>query len=327
MATTTDAITTLQFYPKRSALRRYFALWYFTTLLIIWNILGHLFLGFEQSDLQPLVGLATAIGLQFLLEWIDARASGRKPRFAGSWADLLNFLPPAIIPGLAISMLLYPNERLMPLIFGVGVAICSKVIFRAPVSDGKTQHIFNPSNLGIVSTLLLFPSIGVAPPYHFTENLTGMWHWALPGFVLATGLIVHGLFTGRLALVLTWLVAFVIQGQLRSWYFGTSWIVPLTPMTSAAFMVFTLYMIPDPATTPVQPLRQALFGVAVAVVYGVLLVNHMVYGLFIALAIVCAMRGVGLYAWAAWRPTRSDPQESIALPPELTAVAKGVSAG
>ena len=292
MTTTADAITTLQFYPKRSALRRYFALWYFTILLIVWNILGHLFLGFEQSHIQPLVGLATAIGLQFLLEWIDARASDRKPRFAGSWADLLNFLPPAIIPGLAVTMLLFPNDRLMPVIFGVGVAICSKVIFRAPVGDGKTQHIFNPSNLGIVATLLLFPSIGVAPPYHFTENLTGMWHWALPGFVLATGIIVHGLFTGRLTLVLTWLVAFIIQGQVRSWYFGTSWIVPLTPMTSAAFMVFTLYMIPDPATTPVKPLRQVLFAMAIAAVYGMLLVEHMVYGLFIALAIVCGHAGL-----------------------------------
>lgn len=320
--TTTDSITTLQFYPKRSALRRYFALWYFTTLLIVWNLLGHLFLGFEQSHLQSLVGLATAIGLQILLEWIDARANDRKPRYSGSWANFLNFLPPAIIPGLAVSMLLYPNERLMPLIFGIGVAICSKVIFRAPVGDGKTQHIFNPSNLGIVSTLLLFPATGVAPPYHFTENLTGMWHWALPGFVLATGLIVHGLFTGRLVLVLTWLVAFIIQGQVRSWYFGTSWIVPLTPMTSAAFMVFTLYMIPDPATTPVQPLRQALFGVVIAAVYGILLVNHMVYGLFIALAIVCGMRGASLYAWAAWRSLRAHSQGPLMLSPEMAGAAK-----
>jgi len=300
-APTTDGIATLQFYPKRSALRRYFALWYFTTLLIVWNILGHTFLGFEQSHLQPIVGVATAIGLQVLLEWIDARVSARKPRYKGSWADFVNFLPPAIIPGLALTMLLYPNNRLMPVFFGVAVAICSKVIFRAPVGDGKTQHVFNPSNLGIVATLLLFPSIGVAPPYHFTENLTGMWHWALPGFVLATGIVVHALFTGRLILVLTWLVAFVIQGQLRALYFGTSWIVPLTPMTSAAFMVFTLYMIPDPATTPVKPLRQALFAIAIAAVYGLLLVNHVVYGLFIALAIVCGLRGVGLHIYAAWK--------------------------
>jgi hypothetical protein len=321
-----DAITTLQFYPKRSALRRYFALWYFTTLLIIWNLLGHLFLGFEQSHLQPLVGLATAISLQFLLEWIDARANNRKPRFAGSWAGLINFLPPAIIPGLALPMLLYPNERLLPVIFGVGLAICSKVMFRAPVEDGKTQHVFNPSNLGIVATLLLFPWIGVAPPYHFTENLTGMWHWVLPVIVLATGIIVHAMFTGRLILVLTWLAAFTIQGQLRSWYFGTSWIVPLTPMTSAAFMVFTLYMIPDPATTPVKPLRQVLFGIAIAAVYGLLLVNHVVYGLFIALAIVCAARGVGLYAWAAWQSNRPNQRVPLRPEPGVEGHSQGLSA-
>ncbi len=327
MTTTADANVTLQFYPKRSAVRRYFALWYFTILLIVWNIIGHVFLGFEQSHIQPLVGIATAIALQFLLEWIDARASDRKLRFAGSWADVLNFLPPAIIPGLAVTMLLYPNDRLMPVIFGVGVAICSKVIFRAPVADGKTQHIFNPSNLGIVATLLLFPSIGVAPPYHFTENLTGMGHWALPGLVLATGIIVHALFTGRITLVLIWLVAFIIQGQLRSWYFGTSWIAPLTPMTSAAFMVFTLYMIPDPATTPVKPLRQALFAIAIAAAYGVLQVEHVVYGLFIALAIVSAMRAVGLYAWAAWQSLRANQQGPLMFQPEMAGTAKGMSAG
>jgi Na+-translocating ferredoxin:NAD+ oxidoreductase RnfD subunit len=320
--TTTEPIATLQFYPKRSAIRRSFALWYFTTLLIIWNFLGHLFLGFEQSHVQPLVGLATAISLQLLLEWIDARVNRRKPRFAGSWADFLNFLPPAIIPGLALTMLLYPNERLIPVIFGVAVAICSKVIFRAPVADGKTQHIFNPSNLGIVVTLLLFPWIGVAPPYHFTENLTGVWHWALPGFVLATGIIVHALFTGRLTLVLTWLIAFIIQGQLRSWYFGTSWIVPLTPMTSAAFMVFTLYMIPDPATTPVNRLHQAIFGIAIAAIYGMLLVQHVVYGLFIALAITCAIRGLGLYAWWAWQQIRPRECEPNTLQPGIAGASK-----
>jgi hypothetical protein len=327
MTKTADPITTLQFYPKHSAIRRYFALWYFTILLIVWNILGHMFLGFEQSHIQPIVGLATAITFQFLLEWIDARVNDRKPRYAGSWADLINFLPPAIIPGLAVTMILYPNERLMPLIFGVGVAICSKVIFRAPVGDGKTQHIFNPSNLGIVATLLLFPSIGVAPPYHFTENLTGMWHWALPGLVMATGIIVHGLFTGRMTMVLTWLVAFIIQGELRSWYFGTSWIAPLTPMTSAAFMVFTLYMIPDPATTPVKTLRQALFALAIAAVYGALQVEHVVYGLFIALAIVATMRGVGLYAWAAWQSIRASPRGPVMPQPGMVGTANGMSAG
>ena len=114
---------------------------------------------------------------QFCWSGFDAAVSDCKLRFASLWADLVNFLPPAIIPGLAVTMLLFPNDRLMPVIFGVGVAICSKVIFRAPVGGGKTQHIFNPSNLGIVATLFLFPSIGSGQPaITSTENLTGMWH-------------------------------------------------------------------------------------------------------------------------------------------------------
>jgi hypothetical protein len=98
-------------------------------------------------------------------------------------------------------------------------------------------------------------------------------------------------------------------------------------MTSAAFMVFTLYMIPDPATTPVQPLRQALFGIAVAAVYGVLLVEHMVYGLFLALAIVCALRAVSLYAWAAWQSIRASPRGPVILQSQVVGTAGGMSAG
>jgi hypothetical protein len=130
-----------------------------------------------------------------------------------------------------------------------------------------------------------------------------------------------------LTLVLTWLVAFIIQGELRSWYFGTSWIVPLTPMTSAAYMVFTLYMIPDPATTPVKPLRQALFAIAIAAVYGVLQVEHVVYGLFIALAIVSAMRAVGLYVWEAWQSIRANQRGPLMLQPGMAGTAKGMPAG
>ena len=82
-------------------------------------------------------------------------------------------------------------------------------------------------------------------------------------------------------------------------------------MTSAAFIIFTLYMIPDPATTPLKPLRQALFGLSVAIVYGIIQMMHLVFGLFFALLIVCAIRGLSLHAWALWRslrPMASGPQ-------------------
>ena len=302
--------TTVQFYPSHNPKLRLFALWYFTILMIIWNLLGHTVLGFEQSWAAPFVGVGTALCVQFLLEWVDATAKGRPLRFSGSWADFWNFLPAALIPGFACAMLIYPNERLWPIAFATALSIGSKVLVRAPVAPGRTQHIFNPSNLGVAATLVLFPQVGFAPPYHFTENLVGLWNWVLPGVVLLTGLVVHSLFTGRMPLVVAWVLGFVLQAQVRAHIFGVPPLVPLTPMTSAAFILFTLYMIPDPATTPLRPWRQALFGFSVAMVYGFIQVLHLVYGLFFALLIVCALRGLCLHLYFALRsptPASTEP--------------------
>ncbi len=292
---------TLLFYPKSDQKRRLAALWYFTALLSTWILFfGHSVLGFEQSWAHPAVAVSSAIAIQMLLEWVDARARGRLLRFAGGLANFLNFLPPAIIPGLALSMLVYPGEGVIPMIFAAAFAMASKVLFRAPVAPGVTQHVFNPSNIALVVTLLLFPdTVGLTPPYQFTENISGLWDWGVPIFVLVSGIAMHGLFTGRFALVAAWLVGFLLQGQIRAFFFDIPWMVPILPMSSAAFIVFTLYMIPDPATTPLKPRQQMLFGLAVAAVYGVLQALHVVFGLFFALILVCAARGLLLYLEAS----------------------------
>lgn len=292
---------TLNFYPNKDPKMRFFALWYFTILLILWTILGDTVLGFEQSYAQPIVAVLAAIVVAFLLEGLDAWVNRRKPRFAGSWTNVVNFLPPCIIPGLACAMLIYANERLTPIIFAAALSLASKVIFRAPIGNGQTQHIFNPSNLGITVTLLLLPAAGLAPPYQFTENLTGMWHWLVPGVILLTGTIIHAKFTGRLPLVLAWFGGFAAQAVIRSMIFHSPLAVPFLPMTSAGFILFSLYMIPDPATTPIKPLRQVLFGLSVATIYALLFVTHIVFGLFIALALTSLTRGISLHMYSLWQ--------------------------
>jgi hypothetical protein len=308
-------ITTLLFYPDNSPRWRFFALWYFTTLLIIWNILGHTVLRFEQSHAQTLVGLATAISVQILLEWVDARAHKRPLRFSGSWKNFLNFLPPAIIPGLAVPMLMLSSDLLWPVAFAAALAIASKVLIRVPVGGGRWQHLFNPSNFGLTVTYVLFPWVALAPGYHFTGNVTGWTNWIVPAVVLVTGVIVHALFTARLPLVLAWLTGFALQAVVRIWLFGLPWVVPFVPFTSAAAIVFTLYMIPDPATTPLAKIPQIVFGFSVAVVFGVLLVNHVVYTLFFALCLVSLGRGLILYgvaAWEAYQAARRQPVATVA---------------
>jgi len=141
----------------------------FAIAITILNILGHTVFGFEQSLAQPLAALASAYATEILLELIDARVKGRAPNFLGGVRNLVDFLLSAHITGLAVAMLVYSNERIWPIVLGTVIAIVSKAILRIPVGGGS-RHFFNPSNFGITITLLLFPWVGIAPPYHFTDR-------------------------------------------------------------------------------------------------------------------------------------------------------------
>jgi hypothetical protein len=266
----------------------------FAIAITFLNLLGHTVLGFEQSWAQPLVALLTTYSVELLLETADAWANQYRPRFWGSFGKLVDFLLPAHITGLAIAMLLYANERLMPIAFAAAVAIGSKAVFRVLTEQGN-RHFLNPSNFGITVTLLLFPWVGIAPPYQFTENLSGWADWTLPALIVCSGTFLNARFTQKLPLIGGWVGGFILQAAIRSFVFHTPLLPALLPMTGVAFVLFTFYMVTDPGTTPVKPLHQLLFGGAVAAAYGLLMLNHIVFGMFFGLTIVCCGRGLLLY--------------------------------
>jgi Na+-translocating ferredoxin:NAD+ oxidoreductase RnfD subunit len=280
--------------PEKHIDYRFEALWRFGLAITVLNLLGHTILGFEQSWAQPIVSVLTAYSVEFLLEIIDATTNQRPFRFLGGFRSLINFMLPAHITGLAVSMLLYANERLMPIIFASAVAVGSKAIFK--VRQGKeSRHFFNPSNFGITLTLLLFPWVGIAQPYQFTENLSGLGDWILPVIIVCTGTFLNSRLTRKMPLILAWLGCFALQALVRSTIFGTPLVAALLPMTGVAFILFTFYMVTDPGTTPFDTRGQVFFGASVAAAYGLLVVSHIVFDLFFALTIVCALRGLGLY--------------------------------
>jgi len=286
----------------------------FAVAITVLNILGHAFFGFEQSLAQPVVALASAYSVELLLELIDARCNRRPLRFLGGGVRrFVDFLLSAHITGLACAMLLYANERLGPVMFAAVVAICSKCILRAPAERG-TRHFFNPSNFGITITLLAFSWVSIAPPYQFTENMTGYGDWILPAIIVCTGTFLNAMFTRRLPLIAAWLGGFVAQAALRSLLFGDSFGAALVPMTGVAFILYTFYMVTDPATTPAGRRDQIAFGLSVAAVYGLLMVTHVVFGLFFALTLVCGVRGLGMFARRWLRSRAREEMDAVATP-------------
>lgn len=290
----------------------------FAIAITLLNIMGHTLFGFEQSWAQPLVALATAYPLAILLEVVQCWSSGRKPAFSGGVRALIDFLLSAHIAALAVAMLLYANDRLWVVAFATAVAIGSKVLFRVPArSGGGGRHFYNPSNFGITVTLLLFSWVGIAPPYQFTENLDRIGDWLLPTVIICSGTFLNYRFTKRLPLIGAWLIGFVLQAAVRSLLFDAPLVAGLLPMTGVAFILYTFYMVTDPATTPKGVLQQVVFGFSVAAVYGILLTVHVVFGLFFSLSIVCTIRGIFLYA-QSWETNMA--QEPIAIRSQMKEV-------
>ncbi|MDP7039125.1 MAG: enediyne biosynthesis protein UnbU [Myxococcota bacterium] len=279
----------------------------FAVAISVLTLLGHGWLGFETSWINPLVSLLTGYVLELVLEWVDARAHSRALRFAQEgFLGVVNFLLPAHITSLAVSMLLYPNERLFPVVFATAVAMGSKHIWRCTV-DGKIKHFMNPSNLGIALTLVLFPWVGIAMPYQYTENLSGAGDWVLPAIIICSGTFINFRYTKRLPLLGCWCLGFIGQGVLRTLFFDATFVSTIAPMTGMAFLLFTYYMLTDPATSPYPLKSQMAFGFAVALAYGVLTAMHIVFGFFFALVIVCALRG----AWMLFRSAQETRGEAL----------------
>jgi hypothetical protein len=294
----------------------------FAFAITILNIAGHAFLGFEQSWITPFAALAATYVTDFVGETVEARIAGRRARYAGSLADVVRFFLPAHISGLAVGMLLYAAENVAAIAFAASLAMASKYLFRAVVSvdrGGKPvfRHVLNPSNFGITATLLLFPTVGIAPPYQFTENTSGIVDWILPLIIIGTGSYLNIKATGRIPLILAWVSAFALQALIRALINGTPPTAGLVPMTGFAFILFTFYMITDPATTPTKSRNQIGFAVAVAAFYALFMQLHIVFGLFYALTVVTGIRGVWLvlthhYKFHATTALTSGPAVHVA---------------
>jgi hypothetical protein len=290
---------------KRPFDPRYLALRNFAISISVFNVLGYTVLGFEQPWLWPILSVLAAYATEIVFEVISSWAQQRSPRFAGRGPrGVMEFLLPAHITGLAVNMLLYANNQFWPVLFGVVVAVGQKHVLQAPIA-GRMRHFMNPSNVGIVMVLLLFSTrVAISPPYMFTEWASTLFKLLIPLVILGAGTLINAMLTRRIPLIVGWTGGFVIQALLRHWIWGVQLNTALGVMVGVAFVLFTNYMITDPGTTPMRPRPQFVFGSAVAVAYGVLMLMNIVYTLFFATVIVCACRGLGWWAASLWTKRR-----------------------
>jgi enediyne biosynthesis protein E5 len=306
---------------KRPADPRYLALRNFAISISAFNVFGYTLLGFEQPYIWALFAVLSGYTTELAFELVHSWGHQHRPRFLGNGArGVYEFLLPAHITALAVNMLLYANNQFWPVLFGVVLAVSQKHFLVAPIA-GRMRHFMNPSNLGISAVLLLFGSwASISPPYMFTEWASSYFRLMVPIVILTSGTVINAMLTRRVALIVGWLGTFFIQGFVRHWLWGVQLNTALSVMTGVAFVLFTNYMITDPGTTPTRPRAQFMFGSGVAVVYAFLMEFNVVYTLFFATSIVCAVRGLGW--WVAYlRRTRREGNPAATAPAGAAAVA------
>jgi Na+-transporting NADH:ubiquinone oxidoreductase subunit NqrB len=157
-----------------------------------------------------------------------------------------------LISGLSLCLLLRTNSLWLAGL-AAAVAIASKFVVRV---HGK--HLFNPTNAGIVLTILVTGRVWVSP---------GQWgNVAFFAFLMAClgGLVVNR--AARSDVTWAFMAAYLALVFGRSAWLGEPMAIPLHRVENGALLLFTFFMISDPKTTPDSRAGRMVFAVVVATV-------------------------------------------------------------
>lgn len=245
-----------------------------------YTVLGQSTFYFNRSPLELLLALLTCAGLDLLIGLIGRRELA---------------LPlSGIITGLSLGLLLESDH------WQVFVAAACWAILSKHLLQVRGAHVFNPSNFGVLAAILLGHGQATVAP---GSQWGGHPLYAL--VILSLGLLMMRR-VGRLPVVCGWLTGYLTMGLVRMALGQGGLIYVLGPMTGAEFTLFSFSMIPDPKTSPSAPRVQVLWGLALALLDGVLRLGELRFSMFYALFALCLLRP----ALATWWPARVRPAQA-----------------
>ncbi len=224
---------------------------------------GLLFYGLVYLDfeIQPFV-VAVIIGSSQFSQYVFIRllnAGAFDPRSA-------------LTTSLSLCLLLRTQELWLAALTAF-IAIASKFLIRV-----NKKHLFNPSNIALVSVSLLSDKAWIS---------SGLWGQdLLLAFVLAClGLLVLQR-SKRTDITLAFLLFFSMLLFTRAWWLGDPVAIPCFQLQNGALLIFAFFMISDPMSTPNSRTGRFIFAAFVVMVAG-----YMKFVLYLPNAVLYALAG------------------------------------
>ena len=192
---------------------------------------------------------------------------------------------------MSILILLHASSWVWMALAGI-IAVSSKYLIRY-----KDNHIFNPSNIGIIAVLLLVPETWANP---------GQWGQAMwiTLFLSGLGLVLLLSITQMLASI-SFIALFVSLTFIHAYWLGDPIALPLHQLQSGAVLIFAFFMLSDPMTTPKNPLGRVIFGSWIGFIswflqYQLYIPNAFLYALALSMPLVLLLNHVlvgNTYQW------------------------------
>jgi Na+-translocating ferredoxin:NAD+ oxidoreductase RnfD subunit len=242
-------------------------------ILTTFTVLGQMYLQFQVSLLQVLAAVGSSVIFELLFRIVVRKES-------------VTFPKSAMITGLSIALLMRSDDVIPFLLAGI-IGISAKFVV-----SYKGSHIFNPSNIGIVLVLLLFP-ITVA-----TAPLQWGFYIALL-FIIASAGTYMVYRVKRFPIILSFLGGFLATGLARMWIWDKTFTNIFNEFMWGGLLVFTFYMITDPKTSPESKKGQIYFGLLTALLGQTMIQLEVNGAVFLSLAIMCLV-------WFIWRFTNDQ---------------------
>ena len=154
------------------------------------------------------------------------------------------------------------------------LSITSKYVLRF-----KGQHIWNPSNFGIVALVLIAADSTAVLSIQWGNNMLAMTIIWIVGFFSLYKI-------NRSHICATYVLGFLAFGAVRAWLTGDAYASAVAPLTGPMYQLFVLFMITDPKTTVSSRWGQYAVAFMIAFVEMIFRLNDALYAPFYALFVV-----------------------------------------